>query len=365
MAIVHLGAGLAAGALGMQYEFVRLVSTWSLGQRNERDPIAFNWFVANPGVGWRIRTDEIVEWHAVRVRQWDQKFQRGLALAGLQTGQRAHRNPGRGREIGKGQAGAFPKALQARAYRRKHIAHILAHDSTLPNRQGALQVAEPIGQAQVMSKHQPPTVMDQAFWDKRYRSASSTWDATPHAHLLTGAAELTPGQALDVGTGIGGDAIWLAEHDWKVVAVDISPVALERGANHAKTLGDEVASRIEWQPVDLTEWEPPQAQFDLVTSQFVHLPSAVQIPMHARLAASVAPGGILLVVGHHPSDLDTESRRFPDPDPLFTAEQLAARLDSEWTILATDTRPRSEVGRTGQAITVHDAVLVAQRAPSL
>ena len=41
---------------------------------------------------------------------------------------------------------------------------------------------------------------------------------------------LTPGRALNAGCGEGADAIWLAGHGWQVTAVDISAVALARGA---------------------------------------------------------------------------------------------------------------------------------------
>lgn len=51
--------------------------------------------------------------------------------------------------------------------------------------------------------------------------------------------------ALDVGSGEGADAIWLAERGWRVTAVDISAVALVRGAAIAAKSGAEVAERIE------------------------------------------------------------------------------------------------------------------------
>ncbi|MDI1451118.1 class I SAM-dependent methyltransferase [Polyangium sp. 6x1] len=39
---------------------------------------------------------------------------------------------------------------------------------------------------------------------------------------------LPAGTALDVGCGLGADAIWLAHQGWRVTAVDISHVALDR-----------------------------------------------------------------------------------------------------------------------------------------
>lgn len=43
----------------------------------------------------------------------------------------------------------------------------------------------------------------------------------------------------------------------------------------------------------------------------------------------------------------------PDPDPLFTSEQLAEELEGGWTTLAVDTRPRTERDRNGDSITFH------------
>ena len=62
--------------------------------------------------------------------------------------------------------------------------------------------------------------MDEAFWDENYRSARRVWSRKPNTHLVAEIADLTPGFALDVGTGEGADAIWLAERGWQVTAVD-------------------------------------------------------------------------------------------------------------------------------------------------
>ena len=204
-------------------------------------------------------------------------------------------------------------------------------------------------------------VMDEAFWDERYRSAPMVWSGKPNPHLVTETSNLSPGSALDVGAGEGGDAIWLAERGWQVTAVDLSMVALERGRKQADDLGVATAEKITWLHVDLTEWDPPVAGFDLVSMQFMHLPSSQRRPVYQRLADSVAPRGVLLVVGHHPSDLETTARRLPDPDPLFTADELVNELGDGWTILAQEARPRTELDATGESITIHDSVLFARR----
>jgi len=203
---------------------------------------------------------------------------------------------------------------------------------------------------------------DAAFWDERYRSADSLWSGKPNPQLVTEAADLAPGAALDVGSGEGADAIWLAERGWQVTAVDISTVALERGAAQAAVVGADVAARITWVQADVTGWTPNPDAYDLVTAQYMHLPSAERERLHRRLAASVAPGGILLVVGHHPSDMQTTVPRPQRPDLFFTGTDVVAALPAdEWVVLADDARPRSTLDPDGNTVTIRDAVLKARR----
>src|SRR5947208_3010961 len=84
-------------------------------------------------------------------------------------------------------------------------------------------------------------ISSEASWDERYRSQGQLWSGSPNRHLVSEAAELAPGTALDAGSGEGADAIWLAERGWQVTAVDFSSVALERGRARAAELAAELA----------------------------------------------------------------------------------------------------------------------------
>jgi hypothetical protein len=77
----------------------------------------------------------------------------------------------------------------------------------------------------------------------------------------------------------------------------------------------------------------------------------------------VRPGGTLLVVGHHPSDLGTGVRRPPRPELFYTADEIAALLDDDWTVVVNEARPRPATTPDGAETTVHDAVLRATRRP--
>jgi SAM-dependent methyltransferase len=213
--------------------------------------------------------------------------------------------------------------------------------------------------------------LDQAFWDERYRSAPTIWSGNPNPQLVAEAADLEPGRALDVGCGEGADAIWLARHGWSVVAADISEVALARAADHAVATDPAAATRIEWRHVDLLAEPPEPDAFDLVTAQFMHLPEALRRRLFRALAAALRPGGTLLVVGHHPSDLATGVRRPSSPGLLYEAAEIADLLDesggvasreeSSWEVIVAESRPRAATTPDGEPVTVHDAVLRARR----
>lgn len=200
------------------------------------------------------------------------------------------------------------------------------------------------------------------FWNERYGSVERVWSGNPNRRLVEQATDLDPGTALDVGCGEGADAIWLAERGWQVTALDVSTVALDRGAARAAELGDEVAQRIRWLPADLLTWDPAPEKFDLVSAQFMHLPQAPLEALHRRLAAAVRPGGTLLIAGHHPSDMHTTMGRPGHAGLMFTAEQIAASLDSDdWQIVLTAAPEREAVDPEGETMTIRDAVMHAVR----
>jgi hypothetical protein len=94
----------------------------------------------------------------------------------------------------------------------------------------------------------------------------------------------------------------------------------------------------------------------------MHLPLAQRTELYHRLAASVAPGGTFLIVGHHPDDLATGIRRPSQPGLLFTPEEIAAELDpEEWQIDVCEARRRSVRDADGNSVTVTDSVLRAHR----
>lgn len=199
------------------------------------------------------------------------------------------------------------------------------------------------------------------FWDERYRSADRIWSGNPNTQLVAEVADRAPGRALDAGCGEGADAIWLAARGWTVVAADFSAVALERAARHAQETDPVAAGRITWWQADLLDQAAPPEAFDLVSAQFIHLPPEPRAKLFGALAAAVRAGGLLLVVGHHPSDLDTDVPRPPTPDRFYRPEEIAGLLDDGWRIEISEARPRRARTPSGTEATIHDTVLAATR----
>jgi SAM-dependent methyltransferase len=200
----------------------------------------------------------------------------------------------------------------------------------------------------------------QAHWDARYGTSERVWSGRPNHRLVAEVADLPPGHALDAGCGEGADALWLAERGWRVTALDVSPVALARAAGVAAERGEAVADRIAWRQADLRRWTPEPAAYDLVSAHFVHPAPAERPALVRRLAEAVAPGGLLLYVGHDPSDPVARGHRHAEL--LVDAPAIAALLDrDDWEIEAAEPRPRPGIGPDGRAVTHRDAVVRARR----
>lgn len=207
----------------------------------------------------------------------------------------------------------------------------------------------------------PPARFTREFWDARYAGSDRVWSGRVNARLAEHVHGLEPGWALDVGCGEGADAVWLAGRGWRVDAVDVSPVALGRAAEHgARALSPEAASRVSWQAHDVLARTPQAAAYDLVSAQFLHLPRDPLRAVHRGLAEAVATGGRLLVVGHHPDDAHgphgSDAWR-PTADEVLDA--LAP--DDGWEVLVQDAPTREHVGASGEVVVLTDAVLLLRR----
>lgn len=120
-------------------------------------------------------------------------------------------------------------------------------------------------------------------WDERYLLEPPP--AEP-SRLMIEFSGLLPrnGLGLDVASGAGRHAVYLAERGLTVIAVDRSAEGLKRGGELAR----ERSAMVEWVEADLEQFELPASRFNVICCFYYRQPS-----LYAKLAQALRPGGIL------------------------------------------------------------------------
>lgn len=207
----------------------------------------------------------------------------------------------------------------------------------------------------------------QEAWDQRYAERDQIWSGRVNAALADVVDGLTPGSALDLGSGEGADAIWLAQRGWHVTGVDISTVAVQRATAAAADLGLG-SPRTSFLVADLDEWHHDQT-YDLVTSSFLHSRGDFNRAGILRAAARrVAPGGHLLIISH--ASFPPWAQAHKDPaaehhhhDETTPDSELALlQLDpTTWEVVIAELRSKQAAGPNGETAILDDTVVLVRK----
>ncbi|WP_139349763.1 class I SAM-dependent methyltransferase [Thioalkalivibrio denitrificans] len=150
-------------------------------------------------------------------------------------------------------------------------------------------------------------------WDTRYRDADVS-EARP-CRVLAEFAHLLPerGRALDLAAGLGGNAKLLAEAGLDTEAWDISPVAVEKLNEYARTRGLPLEAVVR----DVENAPPVEHSFDvIVVSRFL------ERPLVPALIGALRPGGLVFYETFTREKVDETGPSNPDfrlaPNELLT-----------------------------------------------
>lgn len=103
---------------------------------------------------------------------------------------------------------------------------------------------------------------DQKRWEKRFGRKEFALGKEPNPFLKRHIHLLPKGRALDVATGEGRNAVFLAQNGFEVDAVDIS----EKGLKKARKLAREKGVKINTFLVDLDRYQIEKERYDLIAN---------------------------------------------------------------------------------------------------
>lgn len=158
---------------------------------------------------------------------------------------------------------------------------------------------------------------DREKWDQRYREGE--YSTRKHASALLEQwlprinVETRPPEALDVGCGLGRNALYLARRGWQVVGVDISDVALGRLEQAAAAEALPIRCVPRDLETDLIEADDPALGGPYDLAIMIRYTNLLLIESLKRI---LRPGGYLIVEEHLVTDAEVvgpKSARFRVP----------------------------------------------------
>ncbi len=186
------------------------------------------------------------------------------------------------------------------------------------------------------------------FWDLLYLFKKTPWDTgitPPEITALIDSQRLrSPGRALDLGCGTGTNVIYLAQHGFDVIGIDISIRAISIARRKARSA--DVAQRTRFERGDVTlvtkwvDFESIDFAFDI--GCFHRLEADARRRYVAGLTAVLKPGAIYMLYAFEPSadrggvTLDEIAARFDRAyrlDSLRRGDDRARQRASAWYTL--------------------------------
>ncbi len=157
-------------------------------------------------------------------------------------------------------------------------------------------------------------------WQTRFAAPGYLFGTAPNAFLKSQAHRLRPGQkALALADGEGRNGVWLAEQGLDVLSLDFSTVAQDK----ARALAGKRGVRLRVERADLSRWDWPVNEFDVVAAIFIQFADAVlRSKIFAGIKKALKPGGLLLLQGYSPKQLEYKTGGPSEIERLYTRELL-------------------------------------------
>jgi SAM-dependent methyltransferase len=159
-----------------------------------------------------------------------------------------------------------------------------------------------------------------ATWNQRFQQTDYIFGVEPNEYLRANAERLAPGRrVLCVADGEGRNSVWLARQGHRVDAFDISAV----GVAKARKLASQAGVDADFQVVDCEQWRWNADTYDAVIAIFVQFADpSMRERLFANMVRTLKRGGLLILQGYTPKQLEYKSGGPPFVSHLYTQELL-------------------------------------------
>ncbi len=172
------------------------------------------------------------------------------------------------------------------------------------------------------------------MWDERYSQPGFTYGTAPNEFLVSVADQIPQGRVLCLAEGEGRNAVYLAELECEVVAVDSSEVGLLK----AEQLAVEHNVHIKTVVADLADFVIESQSWDAIISIFCHLPSALRQHVYRMAVAGLKEGGTFVLEAYTPEQLQFQTGGPSKTDLLVTLQDVKAELQGLDFVLAQEVK---------------------------
>lgn len=165
------------------------------------------------------------------------------------------------------------------------------------------------------------------FWDERYQE-EGVYGKAPNPFWIDQLSQRVPQPGADrillPCEGEGRNAVWAAKHGWRVDAFDASSVALATCQRWASEAGVSVNTV----HCDALDFASPPNHYAVIGFFYAHFTSELRQVVHQRATQWLQPGGLVILEGFNPLQLQRQSGGPKMIEMLYTPQLLGQDFDA-------------------------------------
>ncbi|MDF0602849.1 class I SAM-dependent methyltransferase [Psychromarinibacter sp. C21-152] len=144
-------------------------------------------------------------------------------------------------------------------------------------------------------------------WDARYDREDYLFGTEPAKFVVAHGGRVPQGaHVLAVADGEGRNSVWLAKRGVRVTSMDSS----EKGLAKARRLAEEAGVSVAFRIGDVAHWDWEGESYDAILAVFIQFaPPALRDEIHRGFDKALKPGGLLLMHGFAPRQVNLRHRR--------------------------------------------------------